>query len=596
VEFGILGPLVVLDRDRELPLGPAKERAVLGALLLRVGSVVSRTQLVEDLWGESPPLTAAKAVNVYVSQLRKTLARNGADAIKTRMPGYVLAVEPDSVDAVRFQRLAAAARERAAAGELEAAATLMREALALWRGPALMGIELEGAARDDVARLEELRLAAELDWIDYELALGRHAQLVAELERRVAQYPLDERLRGQLVLALYRSGRQADALQAYRDARETLVEELGLDPSASLQRLEKAVLNQDPALAAPSGTAGGARARRSARRLVYAAVAVAVAAVAAVVAVRGFDHARSPALVANSLVRLDASGRVDEVTRVGALPRRVVALDDGVWLLSARKGTLSRVDARTGTVTTLAPPGFPRDIAGGEGAVWAATAVNGGTVVARIDPQRAEVESTRRVEGVSPMALAAGQGAVWLAGQNLRGSGGVLVRLSPATNTVVESIPLPSKPSGIEVGPQTVWITAQLRASPTLRSSQGAVYVVDPSRSRIIARSRAPFVPLQGRTTFAVSADAAWIAGADGALLRLDPRTAALTRVVRTPLATDAVTVSAGSVWAAADGGVIYRLDPRTGAVLDRIGHSRAGLRPTDILATVSLRIVAAPD
>ena len=184
------------------------------------------------------------------------------------------------------------------------------------------------------------------------------------------------------------------------------------------------------------------------------------------------------------------------------------------------------------------------------------------------------------------MALAAGQGAVWLARQNLRGSGGVLVRLSPSTNTVVESIPLPSKPSGIEIGPQTVWITAQLRASPTLRSAQGAVYVVDPSRSRIIARSRAPFVPLQGRTSFAVSADAAWIAGADGARARLDPRTAALTHVVRTPLATDAVTASAGSVWAAADGGVIYRLDPRTGAVLDRIGRSRAGLRPTDILAT----------
>ena len=586
MEFRILGPLVVLDDGEELPLGPAKERTVLAALLLRAGSIVSRTQLVEDLWGESPPLTAARAVNVYVSQLRKTLARNGGAAIETRAPGYVLAVDPESVDAVRFQRLAAAARERAAAGELEAAATLMREALALWRGPALMGIELEGAGRDDVARLEELRLAAGLEWIDYELALGRHEQLIAELERLVARYPLDERLRGQLVLALYRAGRQADALQAYRNARETLVKELGLEPSPSLQRLQKAILNQDPSLAAPAGTGRAVPARRARRRPLYAAVALAAAAVAGLLAMRGFDHGPAPAVVANSLVRLDASGRrVEAVTPVGALPQHAAAFGNALWLLSVRSGTLSRVDAHSGSVTTVALRGFPRDIAVGEGAVWAATAVNGGAAVAQIDPETAEVESTRPVEGVLPTALAAGQGAVWLAGQNLRGSGGVLVRLSPRTNTVVESIRLPSKPSRIEVGPQDVWITAQLRASPTVSSSQGAVYVVDPSSSRITARSRAPFVPLQGRTSLAVGAGAAWIAGADGAVVRLHLRTAAVTHVVHTPLATDAVAVSGDSVWAAADGGVVYRLDPRTGHVLDRSSRSRAGFRPTDLVA-----------
>lgn len=587
VEFRILGPLAVLDQGEELPLGPAKERAVLAALLLRVGAVVSRTQLVEDLWGESPPLTAARAVNVYVSQLRKTLARNGGATIETRTPGYVLAVDPESVDAVRFQRIAAAARERAAAGELEAAATLMREALALWRGPALTGIELEGAGRDDVARLEELRLAAQLEWIDYELALGRHEQLVAELERLTARHPLDERLRGQLVLALYRSGRQADALQAYRDARETLVEELGLEPSPSLQRLEKAILNQDPSLAAPAGMTSVASASGLGRRwLVVGAIALVAAAVAVLVIALNVHRRKAPVIVANSLVRLDPSGRrVETVTRVGALPGHAIAFGGALWLVSVRNGTLSRVDARTGSIATVALPGFPRDIAAGEGAVWAATAMNGGAAVARINPETAAVDSTTRIEDVMPAAVAAGEGSIWLAAQNTLGSGGVLVRLSPGTNNIVKSIPLPSKPSAIVVGPRTVWIAAQLPGSPPTLSSGGVVYLVDASSSRIIARSRVPFVPLQGRTSLAVGAGAAWIASADGAVIRLDPRTAAVTRVTRTPLATDSVAVAGGSVWAAADGAVTYRIDARTGKVLNRPSRSRLAVRPTDLVA-----------
>src|SRR5262245_49913422 len=160
MEFRILGPLEVHDQGGELPLGPAKEQAVLAVLLLHAGQVVSRTQLIDGLWGDSPPPTAAKAVNVYVSQVRRTLARHGAEPIRTRAPGYVLDV--DALDAMRFQHLAATARDRERAGELEAAAAVMREALGLWRGPALAGIELEGEGRDAVAHLGELRLSAEL--------------------------------------------------------------------------------------------------------------------------------------------------------------------------------------------------------------------------------------------------------------------------------------------------------------------------------------------------------------------------------------------------------------------------------------------------
>ncbi len=262
MEFRILGPLQVLEQGGELPLGPAKERAVLGVLLLHAGSVVSRIQLVDCLWGERAPLTAEKALNNYVSQLRQTLSQAGAKLIETKAPGYVLTPGADALDVTRFHRLATAARERERAGELEAAAAVMKDALEVWRGSALAGVELEGEGRHDVARLEELRLLAQSDLVDYKLGLGRHEELVAELERLVAQHPLDERVQGQFILALYRSGRQADALQAYRATRETLIDTLGIEPSAPLQRLERAILNHDPSLEAPAGVASQPRAWR----------------------------------------------------------------------------------------------------------------------------------------------------------------------------------------------------------------------------------------------------------------------------------------------------------------------------------------------
>ncbi len=255
MEYRILGPLQVLDGEVEVPVGSPKERALLAVLLLHAGVVVSRDRLIDELWGESPPATAAKALNVHVSQLRKALARDDHEPVVTRSPGYVLDVEPERLDAVRFERLVAEARGLVVAGDVWSARRLLGEALALWRGPALAGVELEAAARNEVWRLEELRLAAEMDRIDCELALGLHEQLIGELESFVAEHPLRERLGAQLMLALYRSGRQAEALGRYRETRATLVEELGIEPSLPLQRLEKAILNQDPSLEAPPGAA-----------------------------------------------------------------------------------------------------------------------------------------------------------------------------------------------------------------------------------------------------------------------------------------------------------------------------------------------------
>ena len=252
MEYRILGPLEVVDESEPVPLGTLKERLVLAVLLLHANELVSRERLIDELWGESPPPTARKAVNVYVSQLRKALTRNGLDPIATADGGYRLEVGSDALDVSRAQRVLTGARERAAASELEAAAELLREALALWRGPTLAGLLLESHGRDEVAQLDELRLTAVMDRIDCDLALGRHEEVLGELHVLVREHPLRERLRAQLMLALYRADRQAEALEAYQGARELLVDELGIEPSPALQRLQQGILIQDPALELPA--------------------------------------------------------------------------------------------------------------------------------------------------------------------------------------------------------------------------------------------------------------------------------------------------------------------------------------------------------
>jgi DNA-binding SARP family transcriptional activator len=254
MDFRVLGPLEVGGDRGTLELGGIKQRSVLALLLLHANEVVSADRLIDALWGASPPLTARKTIQVYVSRLRAAL---GGDRLVTRPGGYVLYVETDELDLARFEQLVA----EASRAPPETAAAKLSEALELWRGPALADLAYEQFAQAEVARLEELRLAAIEQRIDADLERGRHAELVAELEMHVARHPLREHLRYQLMLALYRSDRQAEALGEYRRAREELSEELGLEPSGSLRQLEAAILRQDPELAAagvpPAASPGG---------------------------------------------------------------------------------------------------------------------------------------------------------------------------------------------------------------------------------------------------------------------------------------------------------------------------------------------------
>ena len=611
MEFRILGPLEVLHDGHELPLGPAKERAVLGVLLLHAGSIVSRTQLIDGLWGESPPPTAAKAVNVYVSQVRRTLSPNGREPIVTQAPGYVVNLEEEALDATRFQLLAAAARERAQAGELEAAAALMREALGLWRGPALAGLELEGSARDDVARLEDLRLTAELDLVDYQLALAEHEQLVPELERRVAQHPLDERVRGQLILGLYRSGRQADALNAYRETRETLVSELGIEPSAPLQRLERGILNHDPSLEAPTGVTrsgrdpregrrkpthsheGGSgsfdaeswpviRRRRPSRRTIALLVILLLAA-ASVASVGVWRQPGSPAAASqvppHSLVAIDP--RTDALTRIPMdwTPSALALGGNTLWALDREDQVVALVDPRSHRIEQVIGLGLaPASASVGAGAVWVLSEEG---VVLQLDPAFGTVRSSTDVALGSapdtsiadPSGIAAGAHAVWVE------DGLALWRVDPATRTVTKRLALGGQIGGVAVGAGSVW--AIQGSPPTLLHIDSRTGTI---KARIpIAQGHRPTEPFP--IGVAVGAGAVWVLnGNTGTVTRVDPDLDAVVATVgRVSMNPTRIAAGAEAVWVA-DGAkdAVLEIDPTT----DRVVHTiRLQGKPKAMLA-----------
>jgi DNA-binding SARP family transcriptional activator/tetratricopeptide (TPR) repeat protein len=255
VEFRVLGPLEVVEDGRRVPLDRRRLRALLAFLLLHANELVSSDRLIDEVWGPEPPKTAGASLQNYISRLRRAI---GPELIVSQPPGYILRIDPERFDLARFERLTAEAR----GAEPREQAQKLRAALALWRGPALDDLAFEPFARDEVGRLEEARLAALETRIEADLALGSGADLVTELEGLVEAHPLRERFRGQLMRALYRAGRQADALAAYRDARTVLMDELGLEPSQQLRSLEQAILQHDPGL----GAVEQAPAQRSADR------------------------------------------------------------------------------------------------------------------------------------------------------------------------------------------------------------------------------------------------------------------------------------------------------------------------------------------
>ena len=560
VEFRILGPLEGTEDDRLLLLGARQQRALLALLLVHRGEVVSVDRLVDGLWGDRPPTTAVKSLQVYVSQLRKVL---GDGVLETRGRGYVLHVAPDQLDAARFEHLLDRGRGDLAAGDPGGAADVLRDALALWRGPPLADFSAEPFAQPEIARLEELRVAALETRVAADLAVGRHADVVPELEGLVVEHPLRERLRAQLMLALYRSGRQVDALESYRQARAELVSELGLEPSRELQELEQAILRHDPELDDP---ASSRRARSGASRrggkliAVGGALVLAAAALAAVIAfTRDDDGADVRSALPNSVVAIDPNtNRITDVIPVGAGPTAVAVGASNVWVLNRDAQTISMIDAKTRTlVKTFGVGATPTGLAFGAGRVWIGDSVR--SSVLELEQEAGTVVRTIEALPLTPPpfrpgkpgggATAAGLGAIWFSSGNA-----TITRIDPATGNVTARIRhhglTSDDVSTIAVGEGAVWVA----------SCCSVVTRIDP-----FTNVAAPV--LEGFDgPIAAGLGGVWLAasGDTEALWRIEPSDPAIPNSQTGTIGPNpqGIAVGAGSIWVANGDGTVSRVDP----------------------------------
>jgi YVTN family beta-propeller protein len=583
LEFRILGPLEAGKGDRSVPLGGPLQRAVLAILILNRGEVVTSDRLIDELWGESPPPTAAKTVQAYVSRLRKAL---GADALLTASGGYVLAAESDQVDAERFDALAAEGRAALADGDPGAARKLLASALALWRGEALSDLAFRSFAARDAARLEEARLVALEDRIEADLSLGRHRELVGELEKLVARHPHRERPRAQLMLALYRSGRHTEALETYRRGRRALADELGLQPGPALRALEQRILDHDPTLEQRSATAPRARTNRRRVRLVIVGALLLAGAIAVAAAEPIGGSGPGMRAAPNSVAAIDvATNRVTATVSVGARPGSIAYGLGSLWVANLDDQTVSRVNPTTlaaQPAIELADP--PTGIAIARGAAWVvesdASAMT--VTVSRIDPQFDVIEGARRVDNVvpgAPASIAAGRGDVWVAP-----TAGPLAKLDPRTDRVVSQINPNAMPTGLAVGAGAVWMTD---------SEADNVIRVDPSG--VVTP-----VPVGNEPSgIAVGDGGVWVADTgDDAVVRVDPSTDAVTTTIPVGQAPTGVAVGAGSVWVTdSDDGTVERIDPKSERVLATIavGGSPQAIVIADGRAWVTVDARAVP-
>jgi YVTN family beta-propeller protein len=557
MEFRVLGPVEVVRDGRVLRLGSGRQLALVAVLLLHANEAVSVDRLVDELWGESPPPTAAKIVRNSVSLLRRELG----DRLVTRPPGYLLRVEEGELDSERLARAVES-------GDLES----LTEALGLWRGPPLSQLAYEQFAQQEVARLEELRLVAVEARVDAQLALGRHPEVIAELEALVRQHPVRERLCGQLMLALYRSGQQVKALEAYRRARSSLDEQLGIEPGTALRELERKILNHDESLAAPPGARPAlSPGRGRGLKLVVAGALglLAAALAAAVLATRDSAHGLGE-IQPNHLGMIDPkTNNVVAEIPVGIRPGSVVAGAGSVWVANLLDRNLTRIDPRRRVVVGAVSLGnrTPTGLAVGAGAVWVAYGLRG--ELSRVEPEFGEVTKTIAVTarplGAPLGSVAVGAGYVWVAYGD-----STLARIQPAAVRLSGSVLAGSSPAAIVVGGGAVWVAnsgdATLQRYSPITVEEGPI--------RTIAVGRQP-------TAIAYGDGAVWVTSrGDDVVTRVDPSTGS---AITIGVGDAPVSVAAGAsaVWVANSGdGTVSRIDTATNKVVRTIevGNAPAGI------------------
>ena len=572
LEFRILGPLEVLEHGRPLPFVPGKEQALLAVLLLHRNERIAIARLTDLLWDESPPESAPKMIQIYVSRLRRTLVGEAGrqQRLVTEGAGYRLRVEPGELDLDRFEQLRAEARDELAAGDPSLAVAKLREALSLWRGPPLGNVAEARFLEQEGARLDELRLSAVEERIEEELALGEGPELVEELETILRQHPLRERPAAQLMIALYRSGRQAEALSINKQTRNRLVDELGIEPGRALKELEQAILRQDAALEAAAikrkpgsreasvaepSTPG--RSRRTALVAVTTALALA-SAVFIVIALTGNEQ-RQVRLVADA-VGVVRDARLVGQARIGVAPAAIASGAEGIWIASSGENSVLRLDPKTFTVRQTIPVGNgPTGVAIGADAVWVANGLDG--TVSRIDPRANKVVQTKQV-GNGPTAIAYGLGSVWVANR----SDQTVSQIDPRTGGVLETLPAGTDVAAIAAGEGAVWVVDQAR---------GRVARLEPGLS-------APVLTINvgnGPSALALGAGSVWVANTlDSTVSRIDPRSNRVVATIPVGAGPSGLAAASDGVWVANEfDDTLTRIRPQTNRVDRTI---RLGQRP----------------
>jgi YVTN family beta-propeller protein len=575
MEFRILGPVEVWKDGRPVSFGRGKQRAVLALLVLDANRIVSSDRLIDQLWNGQPPATAATALQGHISGLRKAL---GPDVIATRRPGYVLEIEPEQVDLGRFERLRDEARSALEHGDPDASSEKLRGALELWHGEAFADISSEPSIQAEAARLEDLRVATLEDRLDADLAAGRSAELVDELQRLVSIHPLRERLWGQLMLSLYRSGRQASALDAYRRARRTLISELGLEPGPALRDLERRVLIHDPSLEPEPKTLPPSKRPGARRGLVLLGAAI-VCVAAALLFTKGDSD--EPAIPRNSVAIIDSEeGAIVAAIELDPNPGPIAAGAGGVWVLSVGSSTISRIDPRTRRVIRSYGIGETPDKVVAAGEVWVAdrcsvggdpgkllhiyTAAEGGTELDQEVPlERAyprETPPLAPVQTATRCGLAAEGRTAWVATNIPQGLARIDYDRRSAESRIVRAVPLPRAPAAIAVGSGSVWATD---------SEQNLVRRIDPNSGRTIRKIHTGNDPV----ALAAGLDAVWVTNrGDGSLSRIDPQTNSVIKAISIGDSPVAVAVGDGTVWVANAGDrSVAKIDPRRNEVVKTI-------------------------
>jgi DNA-binding SARP family transcriptional activator len=563
----ILGDLEVTVAGRHLTVARAKPRALLAVLALAEGTAVPIDRLADGIWGEATPVSARELVRLYVAQLRETL---GEDAIATRPGGYALSADTET-DVASFRGFVETARVAHTAGDLGAALALYDRGLELWHGRVLADTPVEGDARIEAELIDELRLTVVEERLDVALVLGQAHELVPELERQVAAHPARERLRAALMLALYRSGRQAEALAVYRDTRQHLASEYGLEPGEELRELERAILRQDPALTAPKPPTP-AKARKNRRLLIVGAELVGAAAALALVIALGHSTSVKPRLVPGSLALLD--GRTGKLLAAVPTPAAGTAMvaGGGLVYVGGQSHTLAEVDpGKMRVVRTIGLAAIPHALAFAGHRVWVANGFDGtitrvgsdgyvwphlrpephadgrlalastGTslwagsqdnVLTRIDSNGRATETARAIQ---PEAMLTAFGSLWVA----QATRVTVRRINLGTGRNARLVPLGAPADALAASADSVW---------ALGATRDTLWRIDPRTNSVLAA----ITVTEGASDVISHGDLVWVvAPATGTLQQVDPRSDAVSRTIQLGHPIGAATIVGHRLWVA---------------------------------------------